>query len=234
MNRLKALIDECQIEQFGFSKWFASEAVLKETKLEDATPISAWILDNYFVQTAVARLDQPLDIAVLGWMDEVVLEVPFTFEGVRGLRDAAIQLDSLEMDQPGDSALLVTHDWLEFLLVYVSIDNEISVDRLRRQPIPTASFRLIHPAESELVGHWTLEDSGHVVDATCRRIEFLLGSYLVQLGRSPEGGATLFRDPTDLRLWELTYPNGNLPGGGPPLLRCVSLEQAGLRHDVVI
>lgn len=211
MHRLESLIDECQIHQFHFSKWFDTESVVEATSLENARFISAWILDSPALQTAVAALGHPFDVAVLGWMDQAVLEIPYRFDGVTDLKDAAIKLDSLDLDQSGDSALLVTHDWQEFLLVYVEIDdNCISVDRLRRQTIPTAGYRLIHPAESELVG---------------RRAAFLVGAYLVPVGQSSEGGATLFRDPTDLRLWELTYPNGASHGEGPPMLRCV--ESAG-------
>jgi len=223
MSRLDSLIDACEIHQFGFSKWFSMEPVLEETSLEGASTISAFILGNHVVQTAVASLGQPIDVAVMGWMDQCHLEIPYTFDGVSGIREAAVKLDSLELDQPGDSALLITRDWHEFLLVGVSIDGDcISVERLRRQTMPTASYRLIHPAESVFVGHWTLDESRHVADATCRRIDFLVGTYLLPLGPSPEGGGMLFRDPTDLRLWELTYPNSGLEGDGPPMLRCVS------------
>ncbi|MBW2453417.1 MAG: hypothetical protein JRI68_02850, partial [Deltaproteobacteria bacterium] len=41
---------------------------------------------------------------------------------------------------------------------------------------------------------------------------------------------TLFRDPSDGRLWERTYPEGHLQGGGPPMLSTVTEEQARRRY----
>lgn len=223
MNRIESLIFEYGIDRDGFSKWFTFEPVVEETPLGDGVSVSGFITREPIVQSAIAALGEPLDIAVLGWMDQAVLMVPFTYEGaVSNLREAALRLERLELEQGGDSALLVTRDWVDLLLVSVPEGRtSISMERLRRQTIPTPPYRLIHPDETELVGHWIFEGTHCVADKTCKRIEFLVGHYLVEVARSPEELTTLFRDPMDQRLWELAYPQSALHGGGPPALRCV-------------
>ena len=69
----------------------------------------------------------------------------------------------------------------------------------------------IRPDESELVGVSVRE--GH--DATSARIHALIQEHLQRLGDADGGWSVLFRDPEDGRLWELTYPESELHGGGP-------------------
>jgi hypothetical protein len=42
----------------------------------------------------------------------------------------------------------------------------------------------------------------------------------------------LYVDPTDGRYWELTYPQGDMQGGGPPQIRVVSEEDAQARYSI--
>ncbi len=74
--------------------------------------------------------------------------------------------------------------------------------------------------ERELVGGWVADARGPVADSTARRIEWLTSAVLEKVADSPDHGAweTLYRDPADGRLWERTYPQGELHGGGPPRL----------------
>ena len=85
---------------------------------------------------------------------------------------------------------------------------------------------MIDSQESALIGQWIPDGSRVVADATCRRIESLVASHLVKVAHSADGWSALFRDPADGRLWEHTYPQSDLHGGGPPCLICVSLAQA--------
>jgi hypothetical protein len=39
------------------------------------------------------------------------------------------------------------------------------------------------------------------------------------------GWDVLYRDPRDGRFWELTYPHGDVQGGGPPRLHLLSVEE---------
>ena len=81
-------------------------------------------------------------------------------------------------------------------------------------------------SETLLTGQWILQDGRIVGDDVSQRIRGLTKSYLVLIGRDASGWNTLYRDPHDGRYWELSYPQGDLQGGGPPELRCLTTEQA--------
>ena len=84
----------------------------------------------------------------------------------------------------------------------------------------------IKPGETEIRG--ALRRVGNRVegDENCRRIDELLQSQLKEVARDQTGWETLYLDPGDGRLWELTYPQGELHGGGPPLLRHLAEQEA--------
>jgi hypothetical protein len=84
----------------------------------------------------------------------------------------------------------------------------------------------IQPTETQLTGKWLSRDGRGVADETCVRIKGLVRSHLRQLGRDASGWDVLYRDPDDGRLWELSYPQSELHGGGPPQLRCLMLDEA--------
>lgn len=89
---------------------------------------------------------------------------------------------------------------------------------------------MLEPTETELVGRW-VTDAGRVkADPTCERIERLVARHLERLAASDDGWSTLFRDPADARLWERTYPQSHMHGGGPPRLSCLSNEEAHRRY----
>ena len=91
------------------------------------------------------------------------------------------------------------------------------------------------PHEAELTGHWIVEGGEVRRDPTCERIEQLVASHLKQIAVSKEWGAweTLFQDPDDGRYWERTYPQGELHGGGPPQLRCLSPDEVKRKFGVL-
>jgi len=82
------------------------------------------------------------------------------------------------------------------------------------------------PNEHELVGCWIRVDGKVDGDETCLRIEALIKEHFEYLGKDWSRWETLYRDPVDQRLWEQTYPHGEMHGGGPPALRCISQEAA--------
>ena len=88
------------------------------------------------------------------------------------------------------------------------------------------------PQETELTGNWLVEGGSVVADDVCRRIEWLLQSRLERLAADSSGWETLYRDPRDGRLWEHTYPQGEMHGGGPPQLRVVSPEVASVKYRI--
>jgi hypothetical protein len=83
-----------------------------------------------------------------------------------------------------------------------------------------------------LTGKWLFSDGQMHGDATEDRIHWLIKNVLIKLRDSPEYGAweTLFRDPADGRLWERTYPNGGLQGGGPLQLECIGQIEAAEKY----
>ena len=90
----------------------------------------------------------------------------------------------------------------------------------------------LKPSKTELVGAWDVQD-GHVIAyETARLIEQLTNSYLRKIAISPEFVAweTLFQDPKDGRYWERPYPRSHMHGGGPPMLRCISREEARTKY----
>jgi len=65
-------------------------------------------------------------------------------------------------------------------------------------------------------------------DAVERRIETLVNTWLIHLADDPISGAwlRLYKAPSDGRLWELTYPQGEMQGGGPRRLRVITPAEA--------
>jgi hypothetical protein len=88
---------------------------------------------------------------------------------------------------------------------------------------------MLSPDETMLIGQWKMANGRVVADETCKRIEVLIRGHLVALASSPDNWSTLYQDPNDLRLWEHTYPQSHLHGGGPPSLTCISVSDAQTR-----
>lgn len=88
----------------------------------------------------------------------------------------------------------------------------------------------LQPTETVLIGQWRFESGKILADAACERIEYLTREVLREIARDASGWDVLFRDPNDGRLWELTYPQSEMHGGGPPQLKCMSAHDAGLKY----
>ena len=86
-----------------------------------------------------------------------------------------------------------------------------------------ADTATLAPKESELRGSWIVTAAAHGVmeDPTCQRIRALVANTLQLVAISSDGWRKLFRDPVDQRYWELSYPQSEMHGGGPPMLRVV-------------
>jgi hypothetical protein len=91
-------------------------------------------------------------------------------------------------------------------------------------------MKAIKPSETVLTGRWILKGGRPVVDNVCERILALTESYLVELGRDASGWNALYRDPNDERYWELSYPQSELHGGGPPQLSCLTADDARQKY----
>jgi hypothetical protein len=90
----------------------------------------------------------------------------------------------------------------------------------------------LSPTETELIGRSEMVDGRVRADATCDRTEWLTTSYLEKIAASKNWGEweTLFRDPSDGRYWERTYPESEMQGGGPARLSVLSVEKAHAKY----
>jgi len=75
--------------------------------------------------------------------------------------------------------------------------------------------------ETIIVGKWTFEKGQMLADENCKRIEWLLEHSLVKISSTEGGWTTIYESPDDGCYWQLTYPNGEMQGGGPPMLKRV-------------
>lgn len=88
----------------------------------------------------------------------------------------------------------------------------------------------ILPNETEINGRWSVDGKRVKADATAQRINDLIGGYLIEIARSDDGWSVLYKDPSDGRYWELTYPDSTSHGGGAPRLLVVSTDEAKARY----
>ena len=91
----------------------------------------------------------------------------------------------------------------------------------------------IAPEEVEIRGSFMVVSGNVVADAVTQRIETLIRGHLKELGRDSSGWDVLYIDPDDGRLWELTYPESQMHGGGPPLLKNINIEDATEKYRYV-
>ena len=84
----------------------------------------------------------------------------------------------------------------------------------------------LQPHEYRLAGRWLTVGGKVIADDTARRIEELISSVLTKVATSEDGWDVLYVDESDKRHWELTYPNKEWHGGGPPALTHVTDEYA--------
>lgn len=89
---------------------------------------------------------------------------------------------------------------------------------------------MINPNEEQIIGNWTLRDNEVLADDVCRRIESLVANHLHCISTDSSGWDVLYRDPTDQRLWELTYRRSEMHNGGPPALNLISGADAAWKY----
>jgi hypothetical protein len=82
----------------------------------------------------------------------------------------------------------------------------------------------------ELRGSWLVQDGKAVADAVCEEIDYLIARHLEKVCDDDTGWLTLFRDRRDGTLWERSYPNSGLHGGGPPRLAVIDIAVAKSRY----
>ena len=86
---------------------------------------------------------------------------------------------------------------------------------------------------SELVGSGTLVGKQMVEDETSLLISELIQKRLQKIAVDSSGWETLYQDPQDERFWELSFPHGEMQGGGPMTLRVLSDDSARLKYGLL-
>jgi hypothetical protein len=94
-------------------------------------------------------------------------------------------------------------------------------------------MKLLEPNEELLEGRWIKVGGKVVADDTARRIEELISTQLTKVATSEDGWEVLYLDKRDGRHWELSYPNKDWHGGGPPSLASVTKEYVERKYHLL-
>lgn len=92
----------------------------------------------------------------------------------------------------------------------------------------------LKPHETDLIGAWVFDGDRIVADAVESRIRYLVARSLEKVAVCPESGGweTLYRNPSDGRFWERTYPQSEMHGGGPMRLINISAADAVAKYRI--
>lgn len=71
--------------------------------------------------------------------------------------------------------------------------------------------------EKEIIGKWVFKNGKVIADSNCKKIESMIKKELTKIGTSEDGWTTKYK-ASDGTVWELSYPESHLHGGGPPKL----------------
>jgi hypothetical protein len=80
--------------------------------------------------------------------------------------------------------------------------------------------------ENRLIGQWVPDGKTLKKDDVALRIEWLISNHLRKIMSDDSGWSILYINPDDNQFWELTYPQSELQGGGPPSLTLISAIEA--------
>ena len=69
----------------------------------------------------------------------------------------------------------------------------------------------------EIIGKWIFKNGKVIADSNCNIIESMIKNDLTKL-ESNDDGWTIRYKGNDGGIWELSYPENHLQGGGPPKL----------------
>jgi len=76
----------------------------------------------------------------------------------------------------------------------------------------------------KIIGSWKDVNGSVVADENCNMIERLILEKLVHFADDISGWNKLYMHNIDMSLWELTYSESDLQGGGPPTLTSVKKD----------
>lgn len=79
-------------------------------------------------------------------------------------------------------------------------------------------------AGDELNDVWEFSDGKAIAAGDAKTIDALLATKLEKIRTDTSGWVTLYRDRESGIFWELSYPKGEIHGGGPRRLRCLGYD----------
>ncbi|MDO3641564.1 MAG: Imm27 family immunity protein [Mucilaginibacter sp.] len=82
------------------------------------------------------------------------------------------------------------------------------------------------PEDKLIKGNWLFDGKEMSSDHNCKRIDWLINNRLIKVNSKDNGWTTVYIDPNDSRYWELTYPQGEFQGGGPPILQNIGVVES--------
>lgn len=91
----------------------------------------------------------------------------------------------------------------------------------------------IESTENRISGSWNFSDGKMVEDENCKRIKFLTREVLNEIAKDESGWQTLYLNKEDNSYWELSYPQSEMHGGGPPeLCRVMNNNELNERYNL--
>lgn len=71
--------------------------------------------------------------------------------------------------------------------------------------------------DREIIGNWEFKNGKIIADLNCQLIESMLKEDLSEFKTSEDGWKKQYKGK-ESDIWELTFPQSHLQGGGPPKL----------------
>jgi len=71
--------------------------------------------------------------------------------------------------------------------------------------------------DEEIIGKWICKNGEIIADPNCQIIESMIENDLKEISSSEDGWTKHYQEKND-NIWELTYPENHLHGGGLPKL----------------
>ncbi len=86
--------------------------------------------------------------------------------------------------------------------------------------------------ETEIRGQWSYTDGIIHEDDNTKRIHWLLDRCLTYIGADESGWQKLYVNPGDGQYWELSFPQSQWHGGGPPTITRIDKDVAQQQYRV--